>query len=232
MGQARRLGATAQLTSAGQVLSVHRVGTASTAPGVRGRGLVIVDAAGLGPAATRATAQAWSRAPLDQLAPALIAAGQMPTLTLTAGEALDASALLPVTWTFDYLQALGALTGLIGVGALLLHLEARQRARALAYALTRRMGLRPGAHLRSLLLELAALLGGGALLGVALGWVSAVVVHGHLDPTPAIPPAPLLLAPWLAFAAIAALLALVVAGGAAFAQRRAGTADPAELLRG
>ncbi len=145
---------------------------------------------------------------------------------------VGAAAFLPVTWTFGYLQALAALTGLLTLGAVLLHLEVRQRGRAVAYALSRRMGLSRAAHLRSLLVELAAVLVPGGMLGAAVGWVAVVVAHGHLDPTPDLPPGPLLRVPVATVLGLVLTLVAVVLAGGGFAQRRADGTDVAAALRG
>lgn len=160
------------------------VGTARLAPGQRSHPLFLVDARAVAGIGQTEDVAVLSRADTPRLLRALQGAGLQTTFSLDRTAVVGAAAFLPVTWMFGYLQALAALTGLLTLGAVLLHLEVRQRGRAVAYALSRRMGLSRAAHLRSLLVELAAVLVPGGLLGAAVGWVAVVVAHGHLDPTP------------------------------------------------
>ena len=92
--------------------------------------------------------------------------------------------LLAISWTFEFLQALGVLTGLICAGGLLLYLETRQRSRRAAYALSRRMGLSRAAHLGSLLAEVGGTLLGNLRIGAALSFVAARLVYLRLDALP------------------------------------------------
>ena len=208
------------------------VGTARLAPGQRSHPLFLVDARAVAGIGQTEDVAVLSRADTPGLLRALQAAGLQTTFSLDRTAVVGAAAFLPVTWTFGYLQALAALTGLLTLGAVLLHLEVRQRGRAVAYALSRRMGLSRAAHLRSLLVELAAVLVPGGLLGAAVGWVAVVVAHGHLDPTPDLPPGPLLRVPVATVLGLVLTLVAVVLAGGGFAQRRADGTDVAAALRG
>ncbi len=99
--------------------------------------------------------------------------------------------LLPITWTFGYLEIIAALTGLIAATALLLYLAARQRQRVSAFHLGRRMGITDASHLRSLLLEVAAVLVGAWLAGSTLGLLCVELAYRLLDLNPTFPPQPL-----------------------------------------
>jgi putative ABC transport system permease protein len=138
---------------------------------------------------------------------------------------------LGVSWTFGYLSALAALVGLVAIGGLLLYLETRQRTRTASYALGKRMGLTRATHLRSLLAELAVLLGLAWVIGAGLAWAAVLTVYGRLDIDPTRPPTPLLTVPTLAFAGSAAAVAVVVVLAALYAQRSADRADVSEVLR-
>lgn len=138
---------------------------------------------------------------------------------------------LSVTWTFGYLQALAAFVGAVAVGGLLLYLETRQRTRVASYAMARRMGLRPGSHLRSLIVELGVLLGMAFVVGTALALAAVLTVYKLLELDPTRPPGPLLTLPVLTTVAALVATAVVALLAAAYAQRAATRADMAEVLR-
>jgi putative ABC transport system permease protein len=148
-----------------------------------------------------------------------------------ARDVLDVSSFLATAWTFGFLQALGALTGLITAGGLLLYLETRQRGRRAAYALSRRMGLSRAAHLGSLLAEVGGTLLGGLAIGVGLSFVAARLVYLRLDALPSVPPVPLLRTPVPALAGTAAAVVAVTWLAAWLAQRSADRTNLAEVLR-
>ena len=119
---------------------------------------------------------------------------------------------------------------MLALFGLLLYLQARQRGREVAYALAVRMGLSKRDHRRSVVAELAGLLGSAFALGSALAVVAAVLVHAHIAEIPgplgarlAIPARPLLLS--------AAALVLASFAGAWAVQRRAERTNVAEAMR-
>ncbi len=142
---------------------------------------------------------------LPALARVLAAADVRVDRQKTPDRFLDVTDLVPLTWSFGYLRALAALTGLVGIAGLLLHLGARQRAARTAYPMMRRMGLSRSRHFRSLVDELLVLIGLAVSVGGALGLAAAVSVHGLLDLDPDFPPPTLLRVP------SALVVALVVA---------------------
>jgi len=139
--------------------------------------------------------------------------------------------LAAVTWTYGFFSALGALTGVIAIGGLLLYLATRARSRALSYGLTRRMGLRRPVHALSLLLEVGAGLLAGYAIGSGLGTAGVILVYGHLDPEGDLPPAPLLHLPAAAYLALAAATVVVALLATALAQHTADRMRVADLLR-
>jgi putative ABC transport system permease protein len=100
-----------------------------------------------------------------------------------------------VSWTFDYLQALAVLTGLIAVAGLFLYLAARQRSTLISYVLLRRIGITRRTHFGSLGNELAGVLTVGWGLGVATALVTMLAVFQLLDVNPNYPPGGLLIIP-------------------------------------
>lgn len=150
---------------------------------------------------------------------------------LTGTVIVGNTGLLPVTWTFRYLRALAALIGMIAVVGLVFALAARTRRRAVAYVLSRRMGLRAGAHLRSLLIELSLVVGVGWLLGVLVGLGSAVVVTPQLDVYPRLLPPPSVAVPLGVLGGTAAAVVCVVVLAALTTHRLAQRTRPGEILR-
>jgi hypothetical protein len=134
-------------------------------------------------------------------------------------------------WTFRLLSALGVLAGMVALVGLVLYAQAHQRGRVIAYALTRRMGLNRAAHRRSVLWELAGLLGFAFLLGAGLAVVAAAAVLPHLDPMPELPPGLGLELPGLVLGATLACVLLAALAGAVLVQRAADRAKVAEVMR-
>jgi putative ABC transport system permease protein len=183
------------------------VGTVRTFPGsVHGNAMLVVDRHALGSLAGAAEYRLWARGPLEAAQAAVHRAGIATGIATVADQVLDITSFLSISWTFGFLQSFGVLTGLITIGGLLLYLEARQRARKVAYVLIRRMGLSRAAYRRSVLAEVGVTLLGGCLLGMVLSLVAARLVYPRLDALPEVSPAPLLRTP------VAALVATGVAG--------------------
>lgn len=195
--------------------------------------LVVVDAALLGPVDHFVvnSDELWSTRNAAAAQSAMTAQHARPFVTFTPHGVVDATNYLAVTWSFGYLQALAALVGLIAVGGLLLYLATRQRSRIASYAMGRRMGLTRGAHLRSLLVELGALLVAAWLLGAGLAVAAVFLVYARLDVDPTRRPPPLLTLPVIVFVASAAVVVVVVLLAALSAQRSADRADISEVMR-
>lgn len=176
--------------------------------------------------------EVWTTTPqLPALARTLAAAGVTVDRQKTPDKFLDVTDLVPLTWSFSYLQALAALTGLVGVAGLLLHLGTRQRAATVAYPMLRRMGLSRPRHLRSLVDELLVLLATAASVGGALGLAAAVSVHGLLDLDPDFPPPALLRIPPVPVVALAAAVVGLTALAALVTQWTADRIPAADALR-
>lgn len=108
---------------------------------------------------------------------------------------LDATSLLPVTWTFQFLQAVSLLVAVISVAQLLLLLAARQQRQEVSYVLMRHMGRTRRAYLRSLLLERGGLTGWAWLAGAATGIGALLVATSSIDVNPGFLPRTLLRLP-------------------------------------
>jgi putative ABC transport system permease protein len=208
------------------------VGRVRTFPGgVRGDNMLVLDRHALGNLAGAAEYRLWARGPLDAVQAATQRAGIATGIATVADQVLDVTSFLAISWTFGFLQSFGVLTGLITIGGLLLYLEARQRARKVAYVLIRRMGLSRVAHRRSVLVEVGATLLGGCLLGMGLSLVAARLVYPRLDALPDVSPSPLLRTPVAALLATGAATLVASWLAAWTAQRSADRTNAAEVMR-
>ena len=220
----------------GSTLHVAVAATAPAFPGMRhpGQPVLVLDRtvlAGLDPYAGW-TSELWtdqSHAPtvLDTLA-----AGGVLTDDVRQPEAfVDATTLLPVTWTFDFLRALSTLVATLSIAGLLLFLAGRQQRQQVSDVMLRRMGMTMAAHRRSLLYELGALSGWSWLIGCATGAAALAVATRRLDVNPAFPPPTRLVVPVAVPVAAALALAIATAGLTWWTTYRSGRADPSVVFR-
>ena len=131
VGRARALGdgpaLSLRLDADTVVVPTRVVGRAVAVGGLRAQPLFVADAAALEGLGQTDDLQVLARSDPPTLRGALQAAERQTTFALDPRAVVGAASFLPITWTFGYLQALAALTGLLTVGAVLLHLEVRQR---------------------------------------------------------------------------------------------------------
>ena len=220
-------------------LAVTVVATARAFPGMTStdRSLLVISSAGFDAAAGRQRTLAgwrtelWARGDPGAPLAALRRAGQAPAAVTTAAGQMRTAVFVAQAWTFRLLSALGVLAGMVALVGLVLYAQARQRGRVIAYALTRRMGLSRAAHRRSVLWELAGLLGFAFLLGAGLAVVAAAAVLPRLDPMPELPPGLGLELPGLVLGATLACVLLAALAGAVLVQRAADRAKVAEVMR-
>jgi predicted lysophospholipase L1 biosynthesis ABC-type transport system permease subunit len=157
---------------------------------------------------------------------------QVPSSSIVSTKEVEGSpTVIALRWLYGYLLAMGVVTGLIVLAALVLYLAARQRGRVVSYALARRMGLRSSQHRRSLLLEIEGMLLVGAVLGAALAALGAWLVVGKLDPLPNLPPPALYRLPWALYLVTFGVLLVAAWIGSWIAQRSAERANVAEVMR-
>jgi putative ABC transport system permease protein len=220
-------------------LPVAMVGRAAAFPGMSraDRPLLVVSAERLSQWAValrvRLTTghEVWTREDPAAVVAVLREAGTVPEATRAAATVMRTPAFLAVSWTFAMLQTLGALAGLVALVGLVLYVQARQRGRLVAYALARRMGLSRGAHLRSVAMELAAMLLFSFALGVALALVTSSLVYRRLDPMPELPPGLHLVLPGAVLGLTLLGVAVAAVAGALLVQRGADRANVAEVMR-
>ncbi len=165
------------------------------------------------------------------LAALLEQAGRQDAPVLTRAEVAARPEFVTRRWAFDYLRRV-AVAGLAMSFAVFAFSQVQaRRDRAVARALTRRMGLRRGTEPIAAGAEIAALAGAAVGLGAAAGLGLGALVVGRLDPLPNLPPG--VGGGWpLDAAAVPAIAgAVAVALTWALATRSAAAADVAEVLR-
>jgi ABC-type antimicrobial peptide transport system permease subunit len=193
--------------------------------------LVVTDESALQKLDQQGEVLVWSSAPQGTVVADLVRARQASSIVVTTGNVLDQTTFAAISWTFAYLQALGILSGAVIIGGLLLFVTTRASQRALAYVLSRRMGLRRVTHRSSLLIELGLMIAPGAVLGGLFGWIAVEMAQPLLDPLPLLSPPPLLEVP-LATILGALVAALVVwAAVSGWAQHVTDRVRASELLR-
>ena len=219
---------------------IEVVATVDTFPGTSSRApLIVADSKALariipvlGPLEnSRASTELWGKGDPQTVANHFSALEDRPYTILSAEEVKDIPSISAVIDTFGVLNVLGLGAGLLVVVVILMYLQARQRARIVSFALSRRMGLSVGSHRWALVAELGVLLLGSFVLGGILAIGAAIIIVGMIDPLAAIPPEPLFIPPLGRFAiAVVALVGIATAGGA-LTNRRARRARVAEVMR-
>ena len=161
-----------------------------------------------------AFAELWVRGNSDAASKALLASPARPYPIATAEELRRAPSVTAFTRTFAFLKAIGLAAAVLSVVAAVLYLQTRQRARTLAVAFARRMGLSVRAHRASVALELGALLLSALALGALLALASARLVLTRIEPIASLTPAPLFAPPTRQIATCAlVLVAASIIGG-------------------
>lgn len=222
-------------------IPVRRVGTVAAFPGMQGEGPVLVtsrdalvkslELAGGTLSRFDRVEELWARGDPGPVLREMRRAGVPIQRQVTAEEVRSTPAFLSLSWTYDLLQALGVLSGILALVGMVLYLQTRQRSREVAYAITRRMGLTQRSHRRSIVLELGGMMVVAFVIAAVLAMAAAMLVNPRLDPLSTVPPDPVLRLP---FALVAISLgALLTAAwiGAWRAGRRADRARVAEVMR-
>jgi putative ABC transport system permease protein len=179
----------------------------------------------------QATREMWIRGPTDPVLSAASASGVGSYLTVTAAEVEDIPFIQAAIDTFLVLNVLGIVALILVLVVAVVYVQARQRSRIVASALSDRMGLDPVTTRRSLVLELAILLFVGLVVGVCGGLIGALVVTPYLDPLPTIPPDPITVLPKGIVAAAALVLVVAAVLGGRLATRATRRIALGEVLR-
>ena len=224
-----------------QTLPIEVVGRANAFPGMTSlRPLVVVDAQRLLDAVgdapdpltvPGASDELWIRGTPRAARAALAELDYTPSLILTADEVKDISYIAAVIDTFLVMNGLGVLAALLVVAAMLMYLQARQRAEIVSYGLSLRMGMRSSRHLVAIAIEVGAMLVIAYVAGTVLAIVAARLTVPLLDPIESIPPDPITVVPVVLIALAAPALLLVALAGGWLTERRARSADLGQVMR-
>lgn len=153
------------------------------------------------------------------------------TGTTSIEDVRRSTSLLPLTWTFGFLQALGVATGVISLVGIVLYLQSRQRSRVVTNALVRRMGLTAAGQRASMALELAAMMLMAFIVGSLVAMLAARFAYPQLDPLPSVPPDPILDFPVILVAVVGLIVLSISPIGGWRVQRSADRANVAEVMR-
>lgn len=231
----------ASITVDTREVPIRVVGRAEAFPGMSSlRPLVVADQAhfeqafegqGNPLASAEASHELWIRGDERTANEALSSLDYIPELVLSAREVTDIPHIAAVIDAFLVMNGLGLVAALLVVAAMLMYLQARQRAEVVSYGLSLRMGMRPSSHLLSVTLEVGAILLFAAVAGAAFALVAASLVVPLIDPITAIPPPPLLVVPLVTVVLVAPVLLLVALAGGWLTERRARSADLGQVMR-
>jgi hypothetical protein len=180
---------------------------------------------------TQSTTELWIRGPTSAALAALGPAGIRAELIVTADQVKDIPLLVATVNTFVVLDVLGLVALCLAIVLALVYLQVRQRPRALASALSRRMGPHEGMSRCALTLELGSQMLVALVIGAVVGVLTAPTILAALDPLPTVPPAPISVRPWGAIAGAAALLVVATLAGGWLAERAARRVSLAEVMR-
>ena len=206
---------------AGQRVPVRVVATVDVFPGMTvGQPLLIVSqrqlqlaeqAHGIPTEQSLPYSLLWVKGPPHAVTAALVRSGEIdPYYVTSVAHTLDSPDVTNVTRTYGFMRAIAIAAGLLALVALLLYLQARQRAQLVSNAFLRRMGLGERVQALSLAIESAGLVLFSTVTGGAGALVAAWPLVPHVDPLPTLPPSAVLHVPWLLLG-IAALTAVAVA---------------------
>jgi putative ABC transport system permease protein len=225
-----------KLTIKSSTFPLDVVGRLAVFPGLRvgSQPLVVLDASALRAVDRNADRlnQVWTSAADHSAARSVVvAAGYTILADVTPQLIVSTTGLLPLTWIFDYLQALAIMIGLVAIVGLVFALAARTRQRTVSYVLSRRMGLTRVAHLRALLLELTILVGVGYLAGIGVGAGAFRIILGGLNVYPQFPPPAYFTTPVSTWMLTGLVWVFIVVAASISVQLLADRAKPAEILR-
>ncbi|HEY6962740.1 MAG TPA: hypothetical protein VI408_12700 [Gaiellaceae bacterium] len=224
----------------GARVPIRVVGHAPVPGSSAGRPAYLVPRAALRTAAARlhflepaplANGLLWAKGDPARIIPLLTASNLAPTYLTTLDHIASDPSVAAAKRSYGYVKVIGAAAAALALVALLLYLQARQRAQLIASALVRRMGIGAAADAAAVALEAAVVVAFAAIVGAAAAVAAARPIVHRVDALPQYAPAPVLTVPWSTLlgggAAAVAVAALVGGGAVALATR----ADAAEALR-
>jgi hypothetical protein len=224
----------------GARIPIHVVGHAPVPGSTAGRPALLVSRAALHRVARKAgildppplaTGYLWAKGNPHRILPVLDTSALAPAYLTTVSHIYEDASVGAAKRSYRYVGVIGAAAGVLALVALLLYLQARQRAQLIASALVRRMGLSRRRDAAALALEAGGIVLFAGAIGAAVASAAAAPIAHHVDALPLYAPAPVVIFPWTTLAL--GLAAAVVAGAVlgALAAAIAGRSDVAEALR-
>jgi len=224
----------------GARIPIHVVGHAPVPGSTAGRPALLVSRAALHRAARKATildppplatGYVWAKGDPRVILPVLDASELAPAYLTTLSHIYDDASVGAAKRSYRYVKVIGSAAAVLALVALLLYLQARQRAQLIASALVARMGLSRRRDAAALALEAGGIVLVAGVVGAAVAIATASPIAHHVDALPVYAPAPVVIVPWTTIAL--GLVAAVVAGAllGVVAVAIAARSDVAEALR-
>jgi putative ABC transport system permease protein len=178
-----------------------------------------------------ASSLVWVKGPEALARRALLGSPLRPYYLRSSADVLREPQIAAEERSFSFMSQIGLAAGLLALVGLLLYLQARQRSRIIASALSRRMGLGALGDTLSLAFELMAVLFVAFLVGAAGSLVAARLVLGHVDPLAYLAPDPLFRPPLASIVTAGLALVPIAVVGGAVTRFLAARANFAEIMR-
>ena len=224
----------------GVQIPIHVVGHAPVPGSTAGRPALLVSRAALRRAARKAkildppplaTGYLWAKGDPHTIIPALETSKLAPAYLTTLTHIYDDASVGAAKRSYRYVKVIGGAAAVLALVALLLYLQARQRAQLIASALVARMGLSRRRDAAALALEAGSIVLVAAVVGATVAVAAALPIAQHVDALPVYAPSPTATVPWTTIGI--GLAAAVVAGAllGALAVALASRSDVAEALR-
>jgi putative ABC transport system permease protein len=178
-----------------------------------------------------ATGYVWAKGDPRAIVPVLESSALAPADLTTLAHIYENSSVSAAKRSYRYVRLIGAAAAVLALVALLLYLQARQRAQLIASALVARMGLSRRRDAAALALEAGSIVLLAGIVGAAVATAAASPITRHVDALPLYAPSPVLTVPWTTLAL--GLTVAVLAGAAlgAVAVAIASRSDVSEALR-
>lgn len=228
------------LLEQGARIPIHVVGHAPVPGSTAGRAALLVSRPALRRIAGErkildppplATGLLWAKGDPRVITPVLETSQLAPAYLTTLSHIYDDASVGAAERSYRYVKLIGGAAAVLALVALLLYLQARQRAQLIASALVARMGLGRARDAAALALEAGAIVLLAGVVGAIVAAAAASPIAKHVDALPLYAPAPVFIVPWTTI--VLGLGAAVAAGAllGALAVAIAARSDVAEALR-
>ena len=128
--------------------------------------------------------------------PVLDSSALAPAYVTTLAHIYDNASVGAAKRSYRYVKVIGGAAAVLALVALLLYLQARQRAQLIASALVARMGLSRRRDAAALAVEAGGIVLVAGVVGAAVAVAAASPIAHHVDALPLYAPTPTLIIPW------------------------------------